>query len=314
MRALVFGGPGVMTLADRDDLHDDGESIVADVVASGICGSELEAFRGVSSSRVPPLVFGHEAVVRWRGDEYIVNPLRACGHCPACGRGDVNLCENRRLLSLHEDGTNADQVRVRPAALVPLPTGLDPVSAVLAEPLATAINALAPRSGPFPESVAVIGCGTLGLLAVRAARALGAASVTATDPQQTRRKLASAEGVVTAPELPEGSRFDMVLDMVGTGRTRAAAVAHVVSGGTVRFVGLHSPAAELPMTEVITRGLRLEGVYAYRPEHLELAAQLLADQRVRVDDLITVRPLADGAAAFAELSQPTDLLKVVLVP
>jgi L-gulonate 5-dehydrogenase len=75
--------------------------VAFDIALAGVCGSDLHPYRGHRGPRTPPLVLGHEAVGTVRGDDgrYVVFPIVSCGACPACLRGEENLCETRGLLS-----------------------------------------------------------------------------------------------------------------------------------------------------------------------------------------------------------------------
>jgi D-arabinose 1-dehydrogenase-like Zn-dependent alcohol dehydrogenase len=87
----------------------------------GICGSELEAYAGITDKRRPPLVFGHELAVELVDDPgealYAVNPLTTCGGCVACKSNHANRCVDRRLLSMHSDGGDSEYLAVDRASL-----------------------------------------------------------------------------------------------------------------------------------------------------------------------------------------------------
>ncbi|HAN71352.1 MAG TPA: hypothetical protein DCQ36_07145 [Actinobacteria bacterium] len=317
MKALVFRGPGRIVLEDRDapEVHEGGALLR--VTSVGICGSELEAYTGASTKRRPPLVLGHEIVGTIDGDPrlFTVNPLASCGACQDCVRGRGNLCSSRQLLSLHKDGGQAEFVAVDASALVPLPELEDPSAGALIEPLATVVNALGSSEEVRGRRLLVLGCGSLGLMAVRLAELWGAELVVASDLLPARLRLAESLGGVSFQEVEGSVRFDVVLDMVGTAGTRRIAVMQAGAGATVKLVGLHTAASEVDFADVVAREIRMEGVYAYSDEQFSTAAQLVSENRLNLDALLTHAPLADGPRLYEALANdPQSLVKVVLHP
>ena len=183
-----------------------------DVELAGICGSDLHGYRGHPGPRVPPLVLGHEVVGRVDGEPYAVYPLIGCGECAHCLAGEDNLCATWRLIGMHRPGVFAERVAVPRRSLVPLPDGIDPERAVLVEPLACCVGALAPHGDA--RSVAVLGCGPLGLLTVFLAARSGA-TVTAVDPLSERRAIAERLGAATTADELEPGDFDLAVDAAG---------------------------------------------------------------------------------------------------
>jgi threonine dehydrogenase-like Zn-dependent dehydrogenase len=144
VKALVWHGDRRLVLEQLPDPAAGADEVVFEVSLAGICGSDLHPYRGDAGPRRPPLVLGHEAVgTLERGDgRFAVFPLSGCGACPACRRGDENLCERRVLLGLNRQGVFQERLAVAERELVALPQGLGDKAACLVEPLATALAAL----------------------------------------------------------------------------------------------------------------------------------------------------------------------------
>ena len=176
---------------------------------AGICGSDLHGYRGHPGPRVPPLVLGHEVVGRVEGESYAVYPLIGCGECARCEAGEDNLCASWRLIGMHQAGVFAERVVVPRRSLVPLPEGLELRRAVLAEPLACCVGALAPYDVGLGTFVSVIGAGPIGLLTVFLASREGA-TVRAVDPVEARLETAQLLGAVEFDE-----RVDLAVDAAG---------------------------------------------------------------------------------------------------
>jgi threonine dehydrogenase-like Zn-dependent dehydrogenase len=212
---------------------------------------------------------------------------------------------------MHRQGVFAEQVAVPDTCLVPLPDGIDHERAVLVEPLACCVGALAPHADA--QFVAVLGCGPLGLLTVYLARR-GGAHVTAVDPLEERRAVAERLGAAdTAAELDAGD-FDLVVDAAGFEATWRAGLAGVRAGGTVVMLGLGHADAAFPMAVLVRRAVTLRGQFAYTRAEFARALDVLAQSDLPLDWLRTA-PLAEGADAFANLvDRPAEYTKVILTP
>lgn len=318
MKALVFRGARQMVLEDRDAPTVGADQVLVRVRAAGICGSELEAYSGSSTRRQPPLILGHEIAVTVDGSDddllYAVNPLTSCGVCRMCQTGFPNRCAQRLLLSLQIDGGHAELLAVDADALTPLVGVTDPALAALVEPLATSVNALGGPEQVQGLRVAVVGCGTLGLMAVRLAALWGAEAVAASDLNDERLSIAQDLGATSLMEDPR-ARFDLVLDMVGSDVTRRTSIALADRGATVKLVGLSCADSPLPVVDVISGELTLVGVYAYTPAHFAIAAGMIAADELKLDRIVTRASLSEGPGMFERLANdPQSLVKVVLEP
>lgn len=313
MKTLVFQGPGEMTLEDRPAPVAADDEVLARVVASGICGSELEAYSGRSAKRRPGLIFGHEFVVAVDGEPglFVVDPLTPCGACDLCRSGRTNLCPDRSLLSLHTDGGNREFIPLDRSQLLPWPG--DATLGTLVEPGATVLRALGTVDELTRGPIAVFGCGALGLLGVLFARHLGIERVYAFDPLAPRLDLAIRFGATPfAPDDPSLG-CALVLDTVGAASSRAAAIRHTASGGAVGLVGLRDATSEVDFGDIISRGIRLTGEYAYTRADLLRAAQILLATESSAREILTTMPFATGTAAFsAAVKSPEEYIKIVL--
>jgi threonine dehydrogenase-like Zn-dependent dehydrogenase len=311
MKALVWNGTRDVTFEDIPDPEPAAGETVLEIERAGICGSDLHGYRGHPGPRVPPLVLGHEVVGSVGGADYTVYPLIGCGECEHCLAGEDNHCASWRLIGMHRQGVFAERLALPEKCLVPLPDGIDHQHAVLAEPLACCVGALAPHADA--QFVAVLGCGPLGLLTVYLARRAGA-HVTAVDPLVERRAIAERLGAAdTAAELDAGD-FDLVVDAAGFEPTWRAALAGVRSGGTVVMLGLGNAEGTFPMAVLVRRAVTLRGQFAYTRAEFAQAVDVLAEGDLPLDWLQTA-PLAEGADAFANLvDHPAQYAKVVLTP
>jgi L-gulonate 5-dehydrogenase len=318
MEALVWLGGDKLSVGDIEQPEPaDGEALFR-VSLAGICGSDLHAYRGTGGKRRPPLVLGHEAVGKLDGDDrlFAVFPLQGCQACPACQAGRENLCPNRQLLGLDRPGTFAELVAVPAAALVPVPAGVPAEVAVLTEPLATALAVFRGFELGPGQRVAVIGCGSIGLLAVYAAARSGCL-VTAADPVARRRRAATEVGASSVADSAESwpaQEADFVVDAVGIEQTWTAALRAVRPGGTVDVVGLGQNAGIVEVGDIVRSGLTLRGTYAYTRNDFAAALAMLAEQPPSISWLERL-PLKEGPAAFESLATlQAPAVKILLEP
>ncbi len=316
MKALVWHGEQRLSIEELAEPTVEAGEVVLDVELAGICGSDLHGYRGHPGPRVPPLVLGHEVVGQVDGTRYTVYPLVACGSCERCLAGEDNLCASWQLIGMHRPGVFAEQVVVPRRSLVPLPAGIDPLRAVLAEPLACCVGALARHAVGDGSSLAVFGCGPIGLLATHLAARAGA-HVSAVDPVPERREIArrlgAAEAVASPGDLRPGAAV-LALDAAGFEETWRGAIDAVANGGTVVVLGLGSAEGSFPMALLVRRAITLRGQFAYSRADFARAVEILAEGDLDLGWLSSAA-LDDGADAFANLvERPAQYTKVILSP
>ncbi len=338
MRALVYEGAWRMPLRDVAAPEAGPGEVVVQVEAAGICGSDVHGFMGTTGRRTPPLVMGHEfsgtlAAVgpgvagRAVGDRVVVQPLLTCGECANCRAGLPNICLNRRGIGMNVDGAYAETVRVPASLLYPLPEELTWEQGAMVEPLAVALHAVNKTPLALGDTVAIIGAGPIGLLAVLAARLKGAGTVVVSDLSPHRLELARQLGadlainareqdpVAAVRDLTGGAGAHATIEAVGVGPAVKQSLALVRTGGQVTWIGNSAPEVPVPMQEVVTRELTIRGVYGFN-EEFGRAIELLRAGRVDVRPLIErLAPLEEGPALVHDLAEGSlDAVKVILKP
>ena len=329
MQALVYTATKVVEIQEvAEPAPGDGE-VVVNITAVGICGSDMHAYLGHDERRVPPLVLGHEAAGTVatgprQGMPVVLNPLITCGHCNDCLDGRQNLCAERDLIGMYRPGAFAQAIAIPEQNLIPIPDGMDPALAALTEPAATAVHGvnLAAKVSPRPlceTECLVIGGGSVGLFAALALAEQGVRRITLAETNALRRNTAADTGVcdVMDPitEMPSKPAFDVIVDAVGSGRTRAMSSALVRAGGTIIHIGLADSEAGLDTRRLTLQEVVFIGTYTYTP--LDLRATLLKLHAGALGDLswLEQRDLAEGASAFSDLLEGrTPAPKIVLRP
>jgi L-iditol 2-dehydrogenase len=336
MKALVLKDYHRLIHEEAADPEPGFGEVLLRVRACGICGSDVHGLDGSTGRRIPPLIMGHEAageiaglgpgVADWEvGQRVTFDSTIYCGSCWHCRRGEINLCDNRRVLGVscqeyRRDGAFAQYVVLPQHILYRLPEGFAYRQAALVEALSIAVHAVRRLAPQLGDCVAVVGAGIIGLLVVQVLKSSGCSPIAAVDPAPGRRELARRLGAELALD-PEREDVPARLRELTGGRgadgavALQPAVALLRKGGALALIGNLQPQVELPLQAVVTREISVHGSCASRGEY-PTAIQLIAGGKVDVDCLISAEaPLAEGAEWFRRLyAREAGLLKVVLVP
>jgi len=342
MKALVLEAYGRLALRDTEPppLAEDG--VLVRVMACGICGSDVHGMDGSTGRRIPPVVMGHEAsgeisavgprVTGWSvGDRVTFDSTISCGACWFCQRGQINLCDNRRVLGVscgeyRQNGAFAGYVAVPARILYRLPDKVRYEQAALTESLSIAVHAVRRSGARAGDASVVVGAGQIGLLVVQVLKLSGASPIVAVDVDADRlalaRKLGADYTLQSGPDtarqvqaLTEGRGADVALEVVGSTPAIAVALSSLRKGGALTLVGNITPRIELGLQETVTREITVYGSCASCLEY-PLCLKLIEHEDVDVGALISaVAPLEEGPSWFQRLyGKEKGLMKVVLTP
>ncbi len=328
MKALVYTGPEGLDYRDAPDPQPGLDALIK-VAHVGICGSDMHAYLGHDERRPAPLILGHEAAGEilagpGQGNRVTVNPLVTCGECEDCKAGRENLCAKRQIISMPpREGAFAEMIAMPPGNLVTIPDGVPTEKAALAEPIACGWHAvrLAKRVLNRPLDQArclVLGGGAIGFGAALVLRAQGAGEITLAETNPARREIVAREDGIrvvdpSAGETPSG--VDLVIDGVGFEATRAAASAAVRPGGAILHIGLGSAAGGLDIRRMTLQEITFIGTYTYSAQDFRDTAQAIFDGSLGALDWSEIRPLAEGARAFADIKAGRAAApKIILTP
>ena len=327
--------PTPVVTGDRD--------MVIRVHACAICGSDVHGYDGSTGRRIPPVVMGHEAsgevveigkaVGKFSvGDRVTFDSTIYCGECFFCRRGEVNLCDNRRVLGVscdeyRRDGAFAEYVVIPDYIAYRLPDEISYEEAAMTEPAGVAAHALRITPVGFNETLAVVGAGLIGLLLIQILRTSTAGRIIALDTDPSRREKALVFGADKAFDPADsellahvkactsGLGVDRVFEAVGASAPIKSALGIVRKGGSVTLIGNVSPQIELPLQSVVTRQISLFGSCAIAGEYPQVL-DLMARKKIDVMPLVSASaPLSEGPAWFERLyAREMGLLKVILNP
>jgi D-arabinose 1-dehydrogenase-like Zn-dependent alcohol dehydrogenase len=350
MKALqitAYGAP--LALNDIPTPSPQGRQVSVRVTSCGMCHSDLHIHSGgftigagqvqsIAESHTLPFTLGHEieGVLAAAGPDAVlppgieigtrcaVYPWIGCGQCPACRRGEEQICDTPASLGIRAPGGYAESVLVPDARYLLPAQGLSPGHAGLLMCSGLTAYAALRRLGLPPQAAdpwLLLGAGGLGLTAIALARALGLPAPHVAETNPAARAAARNAGATAAwdPTDPSATQaalaatggFAAALDFVGTETTLGTALATLRKGGAAVVVGLFGGLLPLPVLQLPARQLRLEGVFtgtlAQAHELLDLV------RRANVPPVpIVHRALAGGAAALDELRERRVVGRIVL--
>ncbi len=344
MRAVTFQAPGEVRIEEKPEPRLlAGDDALVRVEASGICGSDLHIYHG----RVPVepgFTIGHEFVgtvldagpdvERVAVGERVLGCFHtACATCVACLRCDYHRCERGQTFGHGSklgdlQGAQAEQLLVPRANLTlrRVPEGMtDEVALFAGDVMGTGYHAIAHAGTSAGDTVAVLGLGPVGLCAVQAAVASGAARVFAIDTVEPRLAMAERFGAVplhlTEDEpkravraATEGRGVDVVVDAVGDPGPLAMAVSLARDAGTISGIGAYAGQGEVPLGLAWLKGQTLRLGLANVIAHVDRVLGLLAAGKLDPAPLVTHRMKLDEAADAYALYDNREALKIVLTP
>lgn len=277
MRAAVLEAPNQLVVREVDEPRPAAGEVLVEVELAGVCGSDVGLFQGRRTIDYP-LILGHEAIghLVTDGSRVVIEPNIPCGTCSVCRRGKGNVCTRKRSLGLNSPGVFAERVALPAEFVHPLPDEINAVDAVGIEPLAVAVHAFGVGSVQPGDRVAIIGCGTEGLLLVQVAAAMGT-HVLAADIRPQQLELAARLGAGETFHLPaDGATLDealtrihddwgasVVFEAAGSSAALDAALRIAANGGAVVALGLGTNPISIVPLRFVRRGLSLRGSLIY---------------------------------------------------
>jgi NAD+-dependent secondary alcohol dehydrogenase Adh1 len=337
VRVHEYGVPPVIEEVPQPDLQDHHDVIVR-IGGAGVCRTDLHVVEGWFEDIMEPdlpFTLGHEnagwveavgdAVTNVRiGDPVIVHPLRTCGVCWGCRRGEDMYCVASKFPGVTVDGGYAEYLHTTERSLIVLPEGLEPATvAPFADAGITAYRAVRKAAGILQpgQTAVVIGVGGLGHIGVQLLREMTPARVVAVDRAPSGRELAAkfgahhvfddVEAVASIVDLTGGLGADVVIDFVGEQDTPQQAIQMLRQGGTYYIVGygaeLKTPSVELVLKEISVVG-NLVGSYA----DLDGLMRLVSQERVILET--TTYKLDQALEALDDLKNGRLLGRAVLTP
>ena len=336
MKALFIDEPGKTSIRDVTEPSPKRDEVLLEVRLAGFCGSDLSTFRGKNPLVTYPRIPGHEiaAVIKETGADVpeklapgmqvTVAPYTACGSCPSCRRGRAHACRANQTLGVQRDGAITHYLTV-PWQKVHTAEGLSLRELSLVEPLSVGFPAASRGRVTAEDTVAVLGCGAIGLGAVSAAAYRGARTIVV-DIDDEKLALARKAGATEAinsknkdlherlQELTDGDGPDVVVEAIGLPLTFRAAVEEVAFTGRVVYIGYAKDSVEYETRLFVQKELDILGSRNAEGKDFDEAIAMLQQGRFPVDETITtvVRLKDAGAALSAWNDDPPAFTKILV--
>ncbi|MGI6285129.1 NAD(P)-dependent alcohol dehydrogenase [Neomoorella humiferrea] len=310
------------------------------IKAVGICGSDIHLYKNgriASTIMKEPLILGHEATGEivevgkgvsgfQFGDRVIIEPGISCGECPFCRRGEYNLCPAQAFKGIPDtQGCLCEYVVVPRHYVHKLPSDLPFADGTLIEPFCVALQGLSEGNVKPGDTVAILGAGPVGLMALQGALVRGAAAVYVVDLYPQRLELAQklgAASIINATvedpikairDLSGGMGTDVVMETSGSAVCAEQAMKIVRRGGTIVFVGVGCGEVKFNV-DILTRSrLKLTGTFRYANQY-PVAIKLVSTERIDLHSLVTHRFSLDKVQEAFEFltTHKNEVIKAVI--
>lgn len=350
MKAVVYHGNRDVRVEDVPEPVPAADEVKLRIDYCGICATDIEEYEfGPAfiwhdgphplTGQTMPMTIGHEITatvvatgsdvrgVR-AGDRVVVDGVVSCGECWWCTNGQAGQCRSTGAVGFVRDGGLAEYMVWPGSQVVRLPDNVTSEQAALNEPASVAHHAVR-RGRPSPgERVAVLGAGTVGILAMQVAKAMGA-TVYALDRRQMSLDMArelGADATINTDDtdadqalkdLTDGVGPDVIIDAAGGPATPALGVQWVRTGGRVVLVAIYTSKPEFDFNTVVTSEAEIIGSIAYQKEDVEGAVRLIASGAIKtlplISDIIGLDQVVD--VGYKRMLEPTkDIFRILVSP
>ncbi len=328
MRAIRFEADGSIQRVNLPVPQVGPEDVLVQVLAEGVCRTDLHTLEAVKEGRRPPVVPGHEIagkITKLGSDVYMANAgdfvavhyEQPCGTCRHCRKKRTNLCQDGHSLGFDVQGGYAEYVAVHQGTVLPLPQDMDPAAAA---PLGcsgtTAYHAVVAVGDTTEEElVVIVGAGGVGLSAVQVAKAQGA-RVIAVDVRSEAQKAALQAGADSAANLEEAKQIhdaDVVVDFVSTAATLELGRGALGVGGRLVVVASGTEPISLTAADIMEGGRAFLG--SYSSTMADLARAVALAENGKLTPLVTRRAtLEEAADVLQDLAAGKIVGRAVLLP
>ncbi|MDR1728260.1 MAG: alcohol dehydrogenase catalytic domain-containing protein [Acidobacteriota bacterium] len=315
MKAALLASPGKIVFGDVPAPPLRADEVRFQPVCAGVCGTDVSIYQGHRPVE-HPFVLGHEVLGLVTelgkdvtkvapGQRVVVEPNYPCGECALCRRGRGAVCARKGAMGVNIPGCYSEYAVAPEEFVWRVPDSVGDRDAVTIEPLAVSLSGLG-RSGAKPgDTVAVLGCGVVGLLLVHAATDMGV-RVIAHDRFPDKVAMARALGAEPMPDGEDVAAFwggrgvRTVFECAGAPATAELAFAAAPRGADVMLLGLSSRPASLVPVRVVREGVSILTSMIYdHPADFARAVELVASGRLSPSKVVTdVYPLAEIGAAL----------------
>lgn len=331
MRALALIEAGDARVIDVPEPVRRSGDLLLKVEMVGLCGTDLNSFRGKNPLITYPRILGHEiAATVLEGDEEVpagtrvtVSPYTSCGQCPSCRRGRENACRHNETFGVQRDGAIAEWLSI-PASKV-YPSELPLKTLCLTEPLTVGFHAVSRGRVTGKDTVAIFGCGGIGLGAIAGAAFHGARTIAIDldDAKLETARLAGATDLIHSShedvrerlrEMTNGDGPDVMIEAIGLPETFRMAVEEVAFTGRVVYIGYAKEAVAYETRLFVQKELDIMGSRNALPKDFYEVMSMLEGGRFPVEAAVTsVVSLDEAPEMLAKWSaNPAAFTKIMI--
>lgn len=335
MKAVVVQEPGKVTLTGIPEPSTRVGEALLQIRMIGLCGTDLNTFRGKNPLVTFPRVLGHEVAATilhagsgpsdnlGEGTAVTLAPYTACGQCASCLRGRPNACASNQTLGVQRDGALTERLAIPAEKLYTAQLSLKELC--LVEPLTIGFHAATRGRVTRHDTVAVFGCGGVGLGAISAS-AFHGARVIAIDMDEAKleiaRKAGASEFIHSGKEdlhnrltkLTDGRGPDCIIEAIGLAQTFRASVEEVAFTGRVVYIGYAKETVAYETSLFVQKELDILGSRNALPADFREVIRMLEERRFPVDDVISaIVPIEEAPEMLRQWSSnPAAFTKIMV--
>lgn len=338
MKSIMINNPGEVNIEEVEiPALEEGKAVLK-ILYGGVCGSDLNTYRGTFAYVSYPRIPGHEfsaEIVEVGPNNYgleegmivTCNPYFNCDTCYSCERGLVNCCTTNETMGVQREGAFSEYISM-PIERIYDGKGLSAKTLALIEPFCISYHGVTRASVKRGDKVLIIGAGTIGVLAAVASKTLGA-SVYISDVSEKKLEFAKEMGVDGTfindsqdnfenhvNEITEGNGFDVTIEAVGLPSTFQNCIDGAAFGGRVVLIGVGKENLDFNYTMIQKKELSVYGSRNALKKDFVNLIDLIKDEKIDVDinKIITnVYRMEDAAKAFYDFDKNAgSMLKVLL--
>lgn len=297
---------------DFDDTLKPGEVLIK-VLNVSLCGTDLHIYNWDlwAQNRIkPPLVVGHEfsgevvkvgsSVTRVKIGDIVASETHiVCGKCEFCRKGQGHICTDTKIIGVDIDGAFSEYIKMPADNLYVDDSGLDPKYLSVLEPLGNAVHTVTHFDVSL-KTVAVIGCGPIGLMGVNVLKMMGASKIIAIEPVLDRRNAALELGadflvdpinedvVKEVMDITDGLGVDVVCEFSGNKNALNESLKYIKNGGAISLLGIFDEKINIDFNEIVFKGLTLYGVTGRKMyENWDQIRSLLKNKNFKLEKTVT---------------------------
>ena len=337
MKAAAIKGKKLIETTEVAEVKSDGNKVIADIILSGICGSDIHNWDAGSPVG---LVMGHEICARVVdpgsrsdlkvGDRISALPVSPCGKCEACLSGNIQYCTETWThalgLSLDNPGGLTQRIAIRPDMVIKVPDNIRDEEGAMVEPASVGLHAVHLGNVKAGDKVLVIGGGIIGLMSGLFAKLQGASYLALMEVNEERGKKsvelevadewfnAKDENIMQTLMAKSNGGFDVVIDASGNSSAVNSAVMASKAGGTLVLAGVATGPINFYSVLAVTKELTVKGSIAYTKREFEMVIDLMSHKRISVMKFLSdIVSLDEVQKSYERLTSGNDSAIKILV-